>query len=64
MEFGVTGLEGVVEPPAEIVVASAGVGLAEEGGDLGGDFWVMEKRVRGRDGGRNGGEDGRECFDG
>lgn len=36
------GLESVVEPSAEIVVAYAGVGAAEEGGDFGSDFGAIE----------------------
>jgi hypothetical protein len=44
LEVGVTRLEGVVEPTTEVVVAGSRVGLAEEGGDLGGNLGVMEKR--------------------
>lgn len=47
MKFGVAGLEGVVEPAAEVVVTGPGVGLAEERGDLGGDVGVVEKRGSG-----------------
>ena len=44
MELRGGGLESVVKPPAEVVVAGTGVRLAEEGGDLGGDKRVMEER--------------------
>lgn len=44
MEFRDAGLEGVVEPAAEVVVAGAGVGFVEEGGDARGDGGVMEER--------------------
>lgn len=60
-------LEGVIEPAAEVVVAGAGVGFPEEGGDAGGDFGVLEERegrvVGGREGGRDGGLDGGERLD-
>lgn len=36
-------MECVVEPAAEVVVAGAGVWVAEEGGDLGVDVWVVEE---------------------
>jgi hypothetical protein len=54
LEVRVARLEGVVEPAAEIVVAGSGVWVAEEGGDLGGDFGVMEKRESGRERRRKG----------
>lgn len=61
-------LEGVVEPAAEVVVAGAGVGLPEEGGDVGGDVGVVEEiesRVgRGGERGRDGGDDGGEGLNG
>lgn len=43
MEARVAGLEGVVEPAAEVVVAGSGGGGTEEGGDVGGDLWVVEE---------------------
>lgn len=68
MEVGFGELEGVVEPAAEVVVAGAGVGLAEEFSDLGGDLGVVEERM-GRilgaeEGIRKRREDCRERFDG
>nr|GMD66518.1 hypothetical protein Iba_chr12cCG15770 [Ipomoea batatas] len=45
------GVEGVVEPAAEVVVAGAGVQLAEVVGDLGCDLEVMEEGERWRLGG-------------
>ena len=59
MERGVGGLKGVVEPPAKRVVAGAGGGMPEEGGDLSGDVGGGEKECGGW-GGRErewGGED-------
>lgn len=50
LEVGDGGLEGVVEPAAEVVVTGTGVGAAEEGGDVG----VEGGRVVG---GERGGED-------
>lgn len=41
VEFG--GVEGVVEPAAELVVAGAGVGLPEVVRDLGGEFGIGEE---------------------
>nr|GMC46855.1 protein SIEVE ELEMENT OCCLUSION B-like [Ipomoea batatas] len=51
VEIELGGVEGVVEPAAEVVVAGAGVRLAEEIGDLGCDLKVMEegKHRHGRD---------------
>lgn len=49
----VVGLESVVEPTAEVVVTGAGGGAAEKGGDLGGNFRVVEE---GEGGVRSGGE--------
>lgn len=42
-QIGVVGLESVVKPSAEIIVAGAGAGLAEEGCDLGGGGGVVEE---------------------
>lgn len=42
-EVGVTGLESIVEPTAEVVVAGAGGGAAEEGSNLGDCFEVVEE---------------------
>lgn len=47
LEVGIGGLEGVVKPAAEVVVASAGVGLFEEGGDFGGCLGVVEEGAGG-----------------
>lgn len=43
LESGIGGLEGVVEPTTDVVVDCTGVRVAEEGGDLGGDFGIVEK---------------------
>lgn len=56
LEFRDAGLEGVVEPPAEVVVAGTGVGAPKEGGDVGVDFGVGEEGGGGGDGER--GDDG------
>lgn len=68
MEFRLRGVEGVVEPAAEVVVAGAGVWLAEEVGDLGSDLGVMEegecRRLGGGERRRDVGDDGGEGFDG
>lgn len=55
LEGGVGGVEGVVEPAAEVVVGGAGGGVAEEGGDFGGE----RRRVEEREGRVVGGEEGR-----
>lgn len=47
LEKRVARLEGVVEPAAEAVIAGAGVGLAEEGGDSGGGVGVVEEAEAG-----------------
>lgn len=57
LELGLGGVEGVVEPRAEVVVDCAGVGAAEEGGDLGRHVGVLEE---GGGGGLGGGEVRRE----
>lgn len=54
MEFRFGGLESVVKPAAEVVVAGTGVGLAEEFGDLGGGFGVVEEAECGGLGGGEG----------
>lgn len=43
LEVDLGGVEGVVEPAAELVVAGAGVGLPEVVGDLGSEFCVGEE---------------------
>lgn len=60
LEVGVGGLEGVVEPAAEVVVASAGGGAPEVGGDCVCQLWVVQERESGIDGA----EDEREGFNG
>jgi hypothetical protein len=47
LEVRVAGLECVVEPATEVVFSGAGVGVAEERGDLGGDFGDVEEREGG-----------------
>ena len=54
MEVRVAGLESVIKPTTEVVVTSSRVGFTKEGGYLGGNLGVMEKReskvrVGGRD---------------
>lgn len=51
-EVGVVGLESIIEPTAEVVVARAGGGAAEEGGDLSGGFEVVEEGEGGVGSGR------------
>lgn len=58
-------MEGVVEPTAEVVVAGAGVGVAEEGGDVGVDVRVEEEGERVViGGGRERWDDGGKGLDG
>ena len=57
MEVRVAGLESVIKPMTEVVVTSFRVGFMKEGGYLGGNLGVMEKResrVRVRGGNRKG----------
>jgi hypothetical protein len=54
LEVQVAGLGGVVEPATKVVFAGAGVGVAEERGDLGGDFRVVEERESRGEGRRRG----------
>lgn len=62
LEIWIGGLEGVVEPATKVVVAGAGVGESEEGGDLGRDVRVVEEREgEFLCGGCRGGERGRDC---
>jgi len=62
LEVRDAGLERVVEPAAEVVVAGAGVGLAEEGGDVGVEVGAGEESGGGELGER--GDDGGEGFHG
>lgn len=68
MEVDFGGVEGVVEPTAELVVTGTGVWLAKVVGDLGGEIGVVEESKGGGVGGgdrlRDGGEDGGEGLDG
>ena len=73
LEVRVAGLESVIKPTTEVVVTSSKVGFTKEGGYLGGNLWVMEKREsRVRVGGGDikgevgwkGGETGGERFNG
>ena len=73
LEVRVAGLESVIKPLTEVVVTSSKVGFTKEGGYLGGNLWVMEKREsRVRVGGGDikgevgwkGGENGGERFNG
>ena len=73
LEVRVAGLESVIKPMTEVVVTSSRVGFMKEGGYLGGDLGVKEKResrVRVGGGDRKGeigwkgGENGGERFNG
>ena len=73
MEVRVAGLESVIKPTTEVVVTSSRVRFTTEGGYLGGNLGVMEKReskVRVGGGDRKGkvgwkgGENGGERFNG
>lgn len=66
LEIRDVGLESVVEPAAEVVIAGAGVGVTEEGGDLEVDFGFVEDGERGGGGGdgEGGVDDGGERLDG
>ena len=73
LEVRVAGLESVIKPTTEVVVTSSRVRFTKEGGYLGGNLGVMEKResrVRVGGGDRKGevgwkgGENGGERFNG
>ena len=73
LEVRVAGLESVIKPMTEVVVTSSRVGFMKEGGYLGGNLGVIEKResrVRVEGGDRKGevrwkgGENGGERFNG